>query len=175
MSEKNAANRLNSYVNGKKLVLERMFEAPRELVFKTFSESEHLANWWGPTGWTTENKSFDFKPGGVWHFCMTCEDKNQKDFYGQKSWGKVTYHEIIVPEKIVYTDTFSDEEGNVSSNAPKQLITINFEEQSGKTKLIIQSQFESEEALKVVIEMGLKEGMASQFNDLDEYLKQLSN
>jgi uncharacterized protein YndB with AHSA1/START domain len=58
MSEKNAANRLNSYVNGKKLVLERMFEAPRELVFKTSSESEHLANWWGlPAGQQRINHS----------------------------------------------------------------------------------------------------------------------
>ncbi|WP_174613695.1 hypothetical protein [Virgibacillus ihumii] len=47
MSEKDATNHLNSYVDGKKLVLEKVFDAPRELVFKTFSESEHLANWWG--------------------------------------------------------------------------------------------------------------------------------
>lgn len=173
MSEGNVTNRVESYVEGKDLVLERMFDAPKELVFRAFSESEHLANWWGPSGWKTENKSFDFKPDGIWHFCMTCIDKGQGEFYGQESWGKATFHEIIKPEKIVYTDTFSDEEGNVSEEAPKMLITLNFVEQDEKTKLIIRNQFKSEEALKSVMEMGIVEGMSSQFDELDDYLKKV--
>ncbi|OAH63138.1 hypothetical protein AWH49_07320 [Domibacillus aminovorans] len=105
MSENKITNSMTTNIEGQVLVMERIFNAPRGLVFKAFSEPERLASWWGPRGWQTENRKFEFKPNGVWHYCMRCIDENQGEFYGQESWGKAVYHEIIVPEKIVYTDT----------------------------------------------------------------------
>ncbi|MFB4168202.1 SRPBCC domain-containing protein [Virgibacillus sp. JSM 102003] len=166
-------NKLSHRTDGRTLVMERVFEAPRELVFKAFSESDHLVKWWGPEGWETETRKFEFKPGGLWHYCMRCTDKNQGDFYGQESWGKTVYEEISTPEKIVYTDVFSDEEGNSSTGMPETYVTMNFIDQGEKTKLIVRSQFESVEALQKVVDMGVVEGTGSQYRCLDDYLKQI--
>ncbi len=95
------------------LVLERVFDALRELVFKMFKEPEHLKHWWGPRGWELPVCSVDFRPGGVWHYCMKCVDRNQGQFYGMESWGKGIYKEISEPERISYTDYFSDAEGTI--------------------------------------------------------------
>ncbi|KKI92973.1 ATPase [Bacillus sp. SA1-12] len=169
----NATNSVTKKVEGQDLIIERIFNAPRDLVFKAFSESEHLENWWGPKGWKTENRTFEFKPNGVWHYCMTCIDPNQGDFYGQESWGKAVYREIIVPEKIVYTDWFADKEGNIAEGMPGMLITVDFVEQEGNTKVITRSQFESEASLQKVLEMGVVEGVSSQYECLDEHLENL--
>ncbi|WP_205174707.1 SRPBCC family protein [Bacillus pakistanensis] len=173
MSENKVSNNLKTKVDGRVLIIERIFDAPRDLVFKAYSEPEHLANWWGPSGWQTENRQFEFKPNGVWHYCMRCTDKNQGDFYGQESWGKAVYHEIVVPEKIVYTDSFADEEGNAVGDMPKMLITMEFEKHEGKTKLITRTQFASVETLQQIMEMGVVEGTASQYSCLDDYLKEI--
>ncbi len=53
--------------NGQVLVLERVFDAPRDLVFSMFKEAEHLKHWWGPRGWEIPSCTVDFRPGGVWH------------------------------------------------------------------------------------------------------------
>lgn len=171
MSENEVTNSMTTNVEGRVLVMERMLNAPRSHVFKAFSEPELLANWWGPKGWQTENRKFEFKPNGVWHFCMRCTDENQGDFFGQESWGKAVYHEIIVPEKIVYTDTFADEEGNAVDGMPEIQITMNFVEHKGKTKLITRNQFASIETLQQIMEMGIVQGFSSQFDRLDELLR----
>lgn len=83
------------------------------------------------------------------------------------------YHEIVVPEKIVYTDSFSDEEGNIPGAIPDILITMDFVEDGDKTKLLIRSHFSSEEPLQQVKDMGIVQGLESQFERLDGYLAEL--
>lgn len=173
MSENKVTNGMTTNVEGRVLVIERVFNAPRDQVFKAFSEPERLESWWGPKGWQTENRKFDFKPEGVWHYCMRCTDENQGEFFGQESWGKFVYQEIIAPEKIVYTDVFADQEGNAVDGMPEMLITVDFVEHEGKTTLITRSQFASIEALQQVMDMGVVQGMASQFDRLDDLLKEL--
>ncbi|MFD2922263.1 SRPBCC family protein [Halobacillus naozhouensis] len=162
---------LKTSVEGRNLVMERTFAAPRELVFKAFSESDQLADWWGPQGWQTENRTFDFKPDGVWHYCMRCVDKEQGDFYGQESWGKAVYKEIDAPEKIVYSDVFADEEGKAVEGMPEVQVTYTFLEQDGQTKLKAQNQFASEETLQAILDMGIVQGFSSQLGKLDNHLK----
>src|SRR5690554_1859159 len=87
--------------NGTDLVLERIFDAPRELVFEMFAEAEHLKQWWGPRGWDLPYCDIDFRPGGVWHYCMKCIDTSFGEFYGVESWGKVIYKEIAHPDRII--------------------------------------------------------------------------
>ncbi|SEA98482.1 Uncharacterized conserved protein YndB, AHSA1/START domain [Thalassobacillus cyri] len=165
-------NRLLQHrVEGRNLILERMFDAPREQVFLAYSDSNQLASWWGPQGWETENQKFEFKPDGVWQYCMRCTDKNQGDFYGQESRGKGVFQEIKAPEKIVYTDAFADEHGNPVEGMPETVITMEFVEQDGRTKLISNTQFTSEKELKSILDMGVVEGVSSQFECLDEHLK----
>ncbi|MGG3572464.1 SRPBCC domain-containing protein [Bacillus gobiensis] len=173
MSENKVKNSFTTNVEGRVLVMERIFNAPRTLLFEVFSDPEHLANWWGPRGWQTENRKFEFKPDGEWLYCMRCTDENQGEFFGQESWGKAVYHEIIVPEKIVYTDQFVDEEGQPVGGMPEIKITMEFIELEDKTKLITRSEFTSIENLKQVMDMGVVQGFASQFDRLDDLLEEL--
>lgn len=159
-----------SKVEGNVLILEREFDAPKELVFKAFSEPEHLKQWWGPSGWTVPVCNVDFRPGGVWHYCMKCVDQNQGDFFGMESWGKGVYEEIIRNEKIVYRDYFSDAEGNEAEGMPSTRVTLLFEEQDGKTKLINRAEYDSSEALKTVLDMGMEQGITETWDRLEEHL-----
>jgi len=171
MSVENAANKMVSRVEGRTLVLERTFNAPRELVFKAFSEAEHLKNWWGPKGWTLPVCNIDFRPGGTWHYCMKCADESV-EYYGQESWGIGVYHEIVAPERIVYVDSFSDAEGNISKEMPETLVTMDFIEEDGKTKIISSSQYASEEALQTVLGMGMLAGITETWDRLEQHLAQ---
>lgn len=155
---------------GAELVLERVFDAPRERVWKAFTEAEHLKQWWGPRGWEVPFCTVDFRPGGVWHYCMKCLDENQGDFYGMESWGKGVYHEISEPESFLYTDYFSDAEGNVAEGTPASDIAMEFREEDGGTRVVSRSRFESEEALKTVLEMGMEQGIRETWDRLSEYL-----
>jgi len=79
----------------KSIVGVREFDAPRDLVFAAFTDSKHLAQWWGPNGFTITTMSFDFRAGGVWRFVMHGPD-------GRDYQNRITYEEIVPPERIVY-------------------------------------------------------------------------
>ncbi|MFS0838802.1 SRPBCC family protein [Paenibacillus sp. 1P03SA] len=164
---------ITSKVEDKTLTLERVFNAPRELVFQAFTQAEHLKHWWGPRGWTIPVINLDFRVGGVWHYCMKCEDKNQGDFYGMESWGKAVYSEIQAPEKIVYTDYFSDAEGNVAENMPATVCTLNFVEVEGGTKVINTAEYATAESLKQVMDMGMLQGITETWDRLVEHLERI--
>jgi uncharacterized protein YndB with AHSA1/START domain len=172
MSNNNAANKLISKVEGRELTLERIFNAPRELVFKAFAETEHLKRWFGPKGWHLVVSNLDFREGGAWHFCMKCTDESQQ-YYGMESWGKAVYHEIVEPERIVYTDAFSDAEGNITEGMPQTLITLTFLEHEGKTKLLNHAEYATDEALKTVLDMGMLEGITSTWDNLEQFLEEI--
>lgn len=163
-------NQMITRVEGQVLVLERVFNAPRGLVFKVFTDGEHLKQWWGPRGWEVTVSKMDFRPGGSWHYCMKCLDKNQGDFYGMESWGKSVYQEIDEPETIVLIDYFSDAEGAIAEGMPAPISTMTFVEQDGKTKLINRAVYDSPEALKTVLDMGMEEGITQTWDRLEEYL-----
>ncbi len=167
------SNKMSVKVEGQEMILERVFDAPRELVFKAFSEAEHLKHWWGPRGWTLTVCNVDFRPGGIWHYCMKCIDENQGDFYGFESWGKAVYKEIEEAEKIVYVDYFSDAEGNEAEGMPSTLVTMTFVEHEGRTKLVSRGQYASAEALKTVMDMGMEQGITETWDRLEEHLQSI--
>ncbi|MED4409068.1 SRPBCC domain-containing protein [Bacillus licheniformis] len=171
MSDHKAVHIVQAKAEGKTLVMERSFEAPRELVFKAFSGSVHLESWWGPKGWQTANSRFEFQPDGVWLYCMECRDQNQGEFYGRKSCGKAVFQEIAAPEKIVYTDMFTDEEGYVVPGMPEILNEVYFQERDVGTKLITRSHFSSPKELQQLLDKGMVEGFSSQLERLEDYLK----
>lgn len=120
--------------------LTRVFDAPRELVFKAWTQPEHLMRWWAPKSYTTPFCTVDLRPGGAFHFCMRSPE-------GGDIWGLGIYREIVEPERIVYTDTFADAEGNpvppsyygFSEGHPSEtLVTVTFTEQDGRTTLTLQ-------------------------------------
>ena len=171
MSDNKMASRVE---NDNVLVLERDFDAPRELVFKMFKESEHLKHWWGPRGWELPVSKIDFRPGGSWHYCMKCVDENQGDFYGMESWGKFHYKEIDEPKRIVYTDYFSDAEGTVNTTLPASDTVLEFVDVGGKTRLVSRTEYASAEDLKKVMEMGMLQGITETWDRLGEHLDEVS-
>jgi uncharacterized protein YndB with AHSA1/START domain len=167
---------ITKIIGGTKMLIQveinHTFEAPRELVFKAFTESEHLQNWWGPKEWTFNVSKSDFRPGGVFHY-------SQKPADGEEMWVKFAYNEIITPEKIVYTSFFSDEEGNIvrapfNENWPLETLnTMTFIEEEGNTILtaMITPKSATEEELKTFGESRdmVHEGFSGTFNQLKDY------
>lgn len=149
----------------REFVMERIFDAPRELVFKAFSECKHLTHWWGPKGWTLPVCQMDFRPGGIWFYCM-------RGLAGEDACGKATYREIVEPERIVYTDAFADTAGNILEEMPEIVVTLTFAEHGGKTKLINQAQFASGADKEATLAMGMVEGLTETLDRLEAYLAQ---
>lgn len=167
------ASPLHSTVEGGRvLVLERVFKAPRALVFEAFSQAEHLRQWWGPRGWELSVCTIDFRPGGRWHYCMRCVDKTQGEFYGMESWGLALYREIEVPSRIIHTDHFSDAGGNINPDLPSTLSTLTFEElEGGATRVTNRAAYDTAEALKTVMDMGMLQGVTETWDRLAEHLE----
>ncbi|WP_142828281.1 SRPBCC domain-containing protein [Planococcus soli] len=161
-----SANKISSKVDGLELIMERSFDAPRDLVFSMFVEREHVARWWGPTGWDTTVYKMEVKPGGIWHYCMRSPE-------GQEAWGKSTYREIDPPNRLVYVDAFSDEQENEVADMPVMLITTDFVDDEASCKVISATKFDSQEELQKVIEMQAVEGMAETYDRLEKYLTEV--
>jgi len=89
----------------REIVITRVFDAPRDRVFKAWTEPERVMRWGGPNGFTTPVCKIDLRPGGVFHNCMRSPE-------GRDFWSKGVYREIVAPERIVCTDFFSDAEGD---------------------------------------------------------------
>ncbi|MHB1134587.1 MAG: SRPBCC family protein [Chloroflexota bacterium] len=122
---------------GRTLVVTSVFDAPRERVFQAFTDPAQVKCWWGPQGFTAPHADIDLRPGGRYLYCMRSPE-------GQDMWSTGVYREIRAPERLVYTDSFADEKGNVvpashygmEEEWPLELlVTLTFEEQGGKTKV----------------------------------------
>lgn len=121
------------------LVITRVFDAPRELVWKAWTEPERFKRWWGPKEFTAPSCKIDFRVGGIYLACMRSPD-------GTDYWSTGVYREIVPMKRIVYTDSFADEKGNVvpashygmEGDFPlEMLVTVTFEEQGSKTKMTL--------------------------------------
>jgi uncharacterized protein YndB with AHSA1/START domain len=121
------------------VIIERVFDAPRSLVWKAWSEPEHFKRWWGPRDYTAPEARIDFRVGGAWLACMRSAD-------GQDIWATGVYREIVEPERIVTTDAFADAQGNVvpasdygmEGDFPlEMLITVTLEDLGEKTRLTL--------------------------------------
>jgi uncharacterized protein YndB with AHSA1/START domain len=139
------------------LVITRIFDAPRELVYKAWSEPARMAQWMGPRGFTTTVVKMDARPGGTYRFHMRGPD-------GADHWQQGVYREIVEPERLVCTYAWADAAGNPTR--PETLLTLTFEDLGGKTKLTLhQAVFESVTARD--LHQG---GWTSSLERLGEYL-----
>lgn len=121
------------------IVITRIFDAPRELVWKAWTDPKHFVRWWGPKDYTCPFCQMDLRVGGKYLNCMRSPD-------GQEYWSTGVYHEIIPMERIVFTDCFADEQGTVvpathygmSADFPlEMLVTVIFEDSGSKTKMTL--------------------------------------
>ena len=119
----------------KEFVIERLFDAPRDLVWKVFTQSDHLMKWWGPKGFKMLVGDLDLRPGGTFHYGMQAPD-------GSEMWGRWVFREIVKPERLVFVSSFSDKDGGLSRHpmAPtwpiEMLGTATFIDKGGKALLV---------------------------------------
>jgi uncharacterized protein YndB with AHSA1/START domain len=132
-----ASNQPEPAVKSADFVISRVFDAPRELVWKAFTEPERMKEWWGPKGFSVISWKMDFRPGGGYLYGMRAPD-------GSAMWGKFVFREIVPPERMVFINSFSDEAGGttrhpMSPTWPLELLsTFTFEEEpGGKTKVTV--------------------------------------
>lgn len=163
----------------KGIVIERIFDAPRELVWKAWTDPEMVKKWWGHEGFNAPSIKIDFRVGGKYVFAMhgPAGSEWDKDMYSAG-----VYKEIVPMEKIVSTDYFSDENGNkvdpktygMNINSPREMdVVVGFEDAGdNKTKLSIEyPRPESEEQFQAMLKSGMKEGWNSSLDKLAKVLK----
>jgi uncharacterized protein YndB with AHSA1/START domain len=145
----------------REIVMTRVFDAPRELVFEAHSSCEHVANWWGPRKYEVVSCDLDFRPGGAWRIVHRGPDGEIPGFHGE-------YLEIVRPERIVWTFEW---EGMPGHAGPE---TMMFEERDGRTTLTTTSVFDSTEERDGTLESGMVSGAAETYDRLEEYLAMLA-
>src|SRR5271163_3123010 len=147
-----AGNSIELEADSRSIIAVREFDAPRDLVFSVWTDPKHLAQRWGPNGFTTTTSSFDMRAGGVWRFVMHGPD-------GRDFQNRITYEEVVSPERIVYRH------GSGEDVEPVQFKTIvTFEDiASGarrKTRIVMRMGFPSPaERERVIREYGADQGL----------------
>lgn len=156
-------NSLDVEQDTRSMVAIRIFDAPRELVFAAWTDPKHLEQWWGPTGFTTTTHSIDIREGGVWRFVMHGPD-------GRDYQNRITYDEIVRPERIVYHHGGGDDVEPVQFRT-----TVTFEDVGGKTRLTLQAVFPSaEERDRVIREYGADKGMVQTLARLEAHIASMA-
>ena len=143
----------------RKMVMTRLFNASPELVFKAYIDSNLIQQWWGPKRLTTAVVKMDVRPGGIWRFVQRESNGNEYVFNGM-------YHEIVQSKRLVYTFEFEGMPGHVTVE------TVTFEEDHGsKTKLTIESFFQTVEDRDLMLNLRVGGGAAESMDRLVELLK----
>lgn len=144
------------------LITSRVIDAPRELVFEAWTSPKHLAAWWGPDGFTTTTSAYDLRPGGVWRFVMHGPD-------GRNYENRITFDEIVRPERIVYRH------GGADDVEPVEFQTlVTFEDLGGKTRITLAGEFPSKaERDRVVRDYGADVGATQTLGRLAEHVKEV--
>jgi uncharacterized protein YndB with AHSA1/START domain len=150
-------------VANKKLTVTREFDAPVQLVWRAWTESDLLDQWWGPRPWKARTKAMDFREGGNWLYAMVGPQ-------GEEHWCRVNFHNIEATRRFGTVAFFCDENGNKNVEMPVMYWTINFSQADDVTKVNVVLKFDSEAELEKIIEMGFKEGLAAAHTNLDELL-----
>jgi uncharacterized protein YndB with AHSA1/START domain len=142
------------------LVYERIFDAPRELVWKANTDPELIPQWWGPRRYRTRVEEMDVRPGGTWRWVQVGEDGDEIAFYGE-------YLEIVPPERIKWTFMF-DVEGMGPQGGPETLTLEQLDD--GRTLMRAVSHMGSPEAIEAALPTGMIEGAIETWDRLDELL-----
>lgn len=164
----------------KEFVVEREFDAPRDLVWKAWTEADRLRQWWGPKGCKIEILKFDLRPGGLLHYVMRYSA-------GKPMYGRFVYREIAAPERLVFINSFSDADGGLT-RAPfpqlgdswplEVLNTLTLAERGGKTALTLRgypiNATPAEVAAYVSMFDSMRQGFGGTLDVLADYLAKAS-
>jgi uncharacterized protein YndB with AHSA1/START domain len=153
---KNTGNLKVTTPSDHEIVMTRVFDAPRRMVFDAFSKPELLKRWFGPRGWTLTTCEVDFRVGGGFRFVLRGPNGKEMGMRG-------TYREITPPERSVHTESFDDYPG-------ESQVTGIFVEQNGKTTLTVTVLYDSKEVRDTVLQSGMEHGAAESYDRLAELL-----
>jgi uncharacterized protein YndB with AHSA1/START domain len=158
-------------------LITRDFDAPRGLVWKAWTESDRLAQWWGPKNFIVRVLKLDLRPGGIFHYSMKTPD-------GREMWGRFTYREIVAPERLVFTSSFADANADTAPNPwlpewpGKVLNFVSFGVDGGKTALTFRAMpldaTEPQRKAFVSMRSSMQQAFAGTFNQLAEHLSKAS-
>ncbi|MBP6470152.1 MAG: SRPBCC domain-containing protein [Chloroflexi bacterium] len=140
----------------REIVVTRLIDAPRELVFAAFTEQEHIEQWWAPKGATTHE--MDVKPGGIWRYSQPARDGSLNPF-------KIKFIELDKPTRLVYD--YGADGGNASELVRT---TVTFEDQDGRTKVTLQLKFATAVVRKQAVKYGAIVGAMQALETLADYL-----
>ncbi len=145
----------------REIVMTRVFDAPRRLVWDAYTSPKHLPHWMlGPEGWTMPVCEVDLRPGGQWHFVWRRSGGSEMGMRG-------VYKEITPPERLVSTESWGGE-------WPETLNTLVLSEKDGKTTITVTVLYPSKEARDAALQTGMKEGASQSFDRLAEYLRTMA-
>lgn len=161
MVEKSSSTSTLTLPSDRELVMERVFNDPRELVFKAYTDPDLIPKWWGPRKYTTTVDKMDVKVGGVWRFVQRDTAGNEYAFHGE-------YREIAPPKRLAYTFEFEGMPGHVL------LETVTLEEHDGQTKVTVTSLFPSVEDRDGMLQSGMEQGANESQERLAELLKTMA-
>ncbi len=139
------------------ITITRLFDAPRELVYKAFTDPQLLPQWWGPRRYTTTVDKMEVRRGGIWRYIQRDSAGNEYAFHG-------VYHDAIAPERLVYTFEWEGMPGHIS------LETVTLADQSGKTLVTDLTVFQSVEDRDGMYQSGMKEGATESMDRVAELL-----
>lgn len=145
------------------VVISRTFDAPRELVFKMFTDPKHLTQFWGPKGFTAPSCELDLRVGGAFRLEMRGPD-------GTEYPCTAIYREIVKPERIVYAGPPEDSPGCGGGLPPRAVVTMTFTEHGGRTTITIHTHLQSMADREAAVQMGFKEGWAASLDRLADHL-----
>lgn len=148
------------------LTIKREFAARRQLVWDCYTKRELLDRWFAPKPLTTKTKSMDFSEGGHWLYAMV--EPN-----GQEYWGRMDYQTIRPIDNYTALDGFCDETGALNPALPRSKWNVSFSDVAAHTLVETVVLYASAEALEQVMQMGMKEGLTSTLERLDELLLSL--
>ena len=147
--------------------VERVFDAPLDLVWSAWTEAELLDQWWGPKPFRAETKSMDFSAGGRWLYAMVGPQ-------GVVGWNVKNFTEITPRKSFAYRSLFCDENGNVKPETTGSNWFISFVEKEGATLVTSDIRVDSLAHLEAQVKMGFKEGYAAGLGQLEELLARLA-
>jgi PhnB protein len=148
----------------KKLTVVRAFDAQLEHVWKAWTESELLDQWWAPKPYRAETKTMDFREGGYWLYCMVGPEGDRN------TWCKENYKKIGHLKSITNSVHFCDEVGNENLDFPTMYWSKEFNKTDDSTTVRVEITFDKEADLETIINMGLQEGFTAALSNLDHYL-----
>jgi uncharacterized protein YndB with AHSA1/START domain len=160
----NNKTRISRDVPNKQLIVNRSFNAPLEQVWKAWTDSAILDQWWAPKPFQTITKHQDFREGGHWLYAMKGPD-------GVEHWCRENYVKIDDRQSIRSTDAFCDEEGNETNQLPSTVWVKSFSAHGQQTSVEIVCTYSSEEDMKTIVNMGFEEGFSMGMDNLDELLE----